>query len=69
MAYVENQGNESFENLYKKFKRKVFNEGILKDVKKHEEYLKPSEKRRLYAIEKKKRIRKLQSRENSRGTF
>jgi len=69
MAYVENQGNESFENLYKKFKRKVFNEGILKDVKKYEHYLKPSEKRKLAAIERMKRIRKLQSRESGRGAF
>jgi small subunit ribosomal protein S21 len=41
-----NEG-ESVESLLRRFKRKVQQEDIIKDIKKHSYYLKPGEKRRI----------------------
>jgi len=49
---------ESFEGALRKFKRKVQQEAIIKEIKKHTVYLKPGEKRRLKQAMAKKRIRK-----------
>ncbi len=58
MAYVEVMPGESFEGALRKFKRKVQQEAIIKEIKKHTVYLKPGEKRRLKQAMAKKRIRK-----------
>ena len=53
--------NNNFEKALKIFKKKVMNDGILKDLKKHQAYEKPSEKRRRNAAEAVRRHRKEQS--------
>ncbi len=58
MAYVEVQSNESYESALRRFKRKVQQEAIIKEVKKHSVYLKPGEKKRLKMQQSMKRIRK-----------
>lgn len=46
MAYVKAKPGESFESMWKRFKRSVERAGILSDLKKHEYYEKPSVKRK-----------------------
>ena len=41
------QEGETLENALRRFKRKVLEEGIIQDVKRHAFYLKPGKKRRL----------------------
>lgn len=64
MAFVKQRTQESFESLCKRFKRKVFNEGIIKECKKYTRYLKPSEKRKIAAQNRMKKIRKYQQKED-----
>ena len=47
MAEVRIQDGESIENALRRFKRKVQQEDIIKEVKKHSFYLKPGEKKRI----------------------
>lgn len=58
MASVELQPGEPYENALRRFKRKVQQEAIIKEIKKHSVYLKPGEKRRLKIAQAKKRMRK-----------
>ncbi len=58
MAYVVVRDGESFESALKRFKRKVQQEAIIKEIKKHSVYLKPGERRRLERLQVLKRIRK-----------
>ena len=58
MAEVHLQDGESLESALKRFKRKVMNEEIIKDIKRHSFYLKPSQKKRVKAVEARKRARK-----------
>jgi small subunit ribosomal protein S21 len=58
LAYVELSSNESYESALRRFKRKVQQEAIIKEVKKHSVYLKPGEKKRLKQQQSMKRIRK-----------
>jgi small subunit ribosomal protein S21 len=44
---VRLQEGESLENAFRRFKRKVQTEDIIKEVRRHSYYLKPGEKRRL----------------------
>ena len=60
MAEVIVQENESLEGALRRFKRKVQQEDIIKDIKKHSFYLKPGEKRRLKQALARKRARKKQ---------
>ena len=46
MAHVKAKPGESFESMWKRFKRSVEKAGILSDLKKHEYYEKPSVKRK-----------------------
>ena len=46
MAEVIIQDGESLESALKRFKRKVQQEDIIKEIKKHSFYLKPGEKKR-----------------------
>ena len=46
MAEVRIQEGESLENALRRFKRKVQQEDIIKEVKRHSFYLKPGEKKR-----------------------
>ena len=58
MAEVKIQEGESIESALRRFKRKVQQEDIIKDIKKHSFYLKPGEKRRLKQRLAEKRRRK-----------
>jgi small subunit ribosomal protein S21 len=45
LAEVVIQESESLENALRRFKRKVQQEDIIKEIKKHSFYMKPGEKR------------------------
>ena len=60
MAEVRVQDGESIESALRRFKRKVQQEDIIKDIKKHSFYLKPGDKRRAkQALARKRSRRKL----------
>jgi small subunit ribosomal protein S21 len=58
LAEVRLQDGESLENALRRFKRKVQQEDIIKEIKKHSFYLKPGEKKRVKAALARKRARK-----------
>lgn len=58
MAGVYVNDGESLESALRRFKRKVQQEDIIKDVKRHSFYLKPGEKRRIKQALARKRLRK-----------
>ncbi len=58
MAEVRIQEGEPLENALRRFKRKVQQEDIIKEVKRHSFYLKPGEKRRVKEALARKRNRK-----------
>lgn len=58
MAIVIVQEGESLESALRRFKRKVQQEDIIKEVKRHSFYLKPGEKRRVKQALARKRNRK-----------
>ncbi len=58
LAEVVVQEGESLESALRRFKRKVQQEDIIKDVKKHSFYLKPGERKRLKQALARKRSRK-----------
>lgn len=55
MIKVKSRGNESIDQLLRRFKKLCEKEGLTKDIKKHAYYEKPSERRR-------RRMRKNQKR-------
>jgi small subunit ribosomal protein S21 len=63
VAEVKIQEGESIESALRRFKRKVQQEDIIKDIKKHSFYLKPGDKRRAKQALARKRSRKKQRRE------
>ena len=63
MAEVRLQEGESLENALRRFKRRVQQEDIIKEVKRHSYYLKPGEKRRIKQALARKRNRKKMRRE------
>ena len=63
MAEISIQEGESLENALRRFKRKVQQEDIIKEIKKHSYYMKPGEKRRTKQALSRKRLRKKQRRE------
>ena len=65
MAEVVIQESESLENALRRFKRKVQQEDIIKEIKKHSFYMKPGEKRRAKEALSRKRLRKKQRREQA----
>jgi small subunit ribosomal protein S21 len=65
LANVEVNQGESFESALRRFKRKVQQEAIIKEIKKHSVYLKPGERRRLKIAQAQKRMRKRMRREYS----
>ena len=58
LAEVRLQEDEPLENALRRFKRKVQQEDIIKEVKRHSFYLKPGEKRRVKEALARKRNRK-----------
>jgi small subunit ribosomal protein S21 len=63
VAEVRVQDGESIESALRRFKRKVQQEDIIKDIKKHSFYLKPGDKRRAKQALARKRSRKKLRRE------
>ena len=66
MAEVRLQEGESLENALRRFKRKVQQEDIIKEVKRHSFYLKPGEKKRVKEALARKRSRKKARKEADR---
>ena len=64
MAEVRLTDGESLENALKRFKRKVLQEDIIKDIKRHAFYLKPGQKKRVKAALARKRNRKKRHRDS-----
>ncbi len=62
MAEVNVQDGETVESALRRFKRKVQQEDIIKEIKRHSYYLKPGEKKRVKAALARKRNRKKQAR-------
>ena len=58
MAEVKIQEGEPLENALRRFKRKVQQEDIIKEVKRHSYYMKPGEKMRMKQALARKRNRK-----------
>lgn len=63
MAEVYLHEGETLESALKRFKRKVLQEDIIKDIKRHAFYLKPGEKKRTKEALARKRNRKKRSRD------
>jgi len=63
VAYVVVDEGEPIEQALKRFKRKVQQEAIIKEIKKHSVYFKPGEKRRLKDALARKRMRRRLRRE------
>ena len=57
------QDGETLEIALRRFKRKVQQEDIIKDIKRHSYYMKPGEKRRTKEALARKRSRKKRSKE------
>ncbi len=66
MAEVKLQEGETLENALRRFKRKVQQEDIIKEVKRHSFYLKPGEKKRAkQALARKRNRRKVAGKWNN----
>ena len=63
MAEVHVQEGETLESALRRFKRKVQQEDIIKEIKRHSFYLKPGEKRRTKEALARKRNRKKRSKD------
>jgi small subunit ribosomal protein S21 len=63
MAEVILQDGETLESALRRFKRKVQQEDIIKEIKKHSHYMKPGERKRVKAALARKRNRKKRSRD------
>lgn len=63
LAEVVIQEGETLESALRRFKRKVQQEDIIKEIKRHSYYLKPGEKRRIKQALARKRNRKKRSRD------
>jgi small subunit ribosomal protein S21 len=63
LAFVVLDEGESLESALRRFKRKVQQEAIIKEIKKHSIYFKPGEKRRMKEAQARKRMRRRVRRE------
>ena len=63
LAEVHLQDGETLESALRRFKRKVQQEDIIKEIKRHSFYLKPGEKQRTKAALARKRNRKKRTRD------
>ncbi|HLE22466.1 MAG TPA: 30S ribosomal protein S21 [Vicinamibacteria bacterium] len=64
MAEIRIQDGESIESALRRFKRRVQQEDIIKEIKRHSYYLKPGDKRRAKQALARKRARKKMRREH-----
>ena len=65
MAEVHLHDGETLENALRRFKRKVLQEDIIKEVKRHAFYLKPGQKKRIKSALARKRNRKKRMRDSA----
>ena len=65
LAEVHIQDGETLESALRRFKRKVLQEEIIREIKRHASYLKPGEKKRVKAALARKRNRKKRSRDSA----
>jgi len=63
LAEVQVHEGESLESALKRFKRKVLQEDIIKEIKRHAFYLRPGQKKRIKEILARKRNRKKRNRD------
>ena len=63
MAEVHLLEGETLDNALRRFKRRVLQEDIIKETKRHSFYLKPGEKKRVKAALARKRNRKKRTRD------
>ncbi len=68
MAEIRVNEGEGLESALKRFKRKVLQEEIIKDIKSHAFYLKPGQKRRVKSALARKRDRKKRRRDSDSDT-
>src|ERR1700681_1976398 len=65
LAEVMLQEGETLENALRRFKRKVLQEDIIREVKRHAFYLKPGQKKRIKSALARKRNRKKRTRDSA----
>jgi len=65
LAEIRLQEGETLDNALRRFKRKVLQEDIIKEIKRHSFYLKPGEKKRIKSALARKRNRKRRTRDTS----
>jgi len=63
LAFIVIEDGESIESALRRFKRKVQQQAIIKDIKKHSIYYKPGEKKRMKAAQARKRMRRRMKRD------
>jgi len=63
LAFIVVEEGESIESALRRFKRKVQQQAIIKEIKKHSIYYKPGEKRRMKDAQARKRMRRRMKRE------
>jgi small subunit ribosomal protein S21 len=63
LAFIVVENGESIESALKRFKRKVQQQAIIKEIKKHSVFYKPGEKRRMKEAQARKRMRRRMKRE------
>jgi len=69
LAFVLVKENESMENALRRFRRKVQQEGIMRDYKKSSVYMKPGDKRRMKEHRAHKRMRRYLRRKREREVW
>ncbi|HVP89798.1 MAG TPA: 30S ribosomal protein S21 [Terriglobales bacterium] len=63
MAFIILDEGENLESALRRFKRRVQQEAIIKEIKKHSVYFKPGERRRMKEAQARKRMRRRIKRE------
>jgi small subunit ribosomal protein S21 len=63
LAFIVVEEGESIESALRRFKRKVQQQAIIKEIKKHSVYYKPGEKRRMKDALARKRMRRRMKRD------
>ncbi len=63
MAFIILEEGENLESALRRFKRRVQQEAIIKEIKKHSVYFKPGERRRMKEAQARKRMRRRIKRE------
>ena len=61
---IKRRPEETVDSMLRRFKKEVLKSEVLKDLRKHEFYVAPSEKRRLKSAEAQKRARKKMAKMN-----